>query len=99
MTASGANAASLPAGRILGWIDGRVADVPDFGFMRREHFFSSRNRPPRTPLADIHDYGAAAWLHTAGRFAVPRSPFPVRFSAAPDLRPGTKLQIEAVEFE
>ena len=99
VTASGANAASLPAGRIVGWIDGRAADVPDFGFMRREHFFSSRNRPPRTPLADIHDYGAASWLHTAGRIRVAAPANTLRISAAPDLPPRTKLQIEAVEFE
>ena len=99
VTASGANAASLPAGRILGSIDGRAADVPDFGFMRREHFVSSRNRPPRTPLADIHDYGAAAWLHTAERIRVAAPAHRLRISAAPDLPPGTKLQIEAVEFE
>ena len=83
----------------MGWIDGRAADVPDFGFMRREHFFSSRNRPPRTPLADIHDYGAASWLHTAGRIRVAAPANTLRISAAPDLPPRTKLQIEAVEFE
>jgi len=99
VTASGANAAALPAGRILGWIGDEPADVPDFGFTRREHFFSSRNRPPRTPLADIHDYGAAAWLHTAGRIRVSVPGKDLRIAAAPDLPPGTKLQIEAVDFE
>ncbi len=102
ITATGANAAALPPGRIMGSVDNRtiaIGDVADFGFMRREHFFSSRNRPPRTPLADIHDFGAAAWLHTAGRirFATPAGA--LRVTAAPDLPPGTKLQIEAVEFE
>lgn len=101
--ASASNATALPGGRVVGWVGGtpiRIGDTADFGFMRREHFFASRNRPPRTPLADIHEYGASAWLHTAGRLRVPlaagRSPLIVK---AADLPPGTKLQIEAVEFE
>ena len=102
VTASASNATALKPGQMVGWIDAkpvRVGDVADFGFMRREHFFASRNRPPRTPLADIHDYGASAWLHTAGRIRVERPTNPLRFTAATDLPPGTKLQIEAVEFE
>jgi hypothetical protein len=108
ITASGANAARLPGGRAVGWVDGggtrkmiRIGDIADFGFMRREHFFASRNRPPRTPLDDIHDYGASAWLHTAGRIAItsPRPITALQVTAAPDLPPGAKLQIEAVEFE
>ena len=108
ITASGANAARLPGGRAVGWVDGggmrkmiRIGDIADFGFMRREHFFASRNRPPRTPLDDIHDYGASAWLHTAGRIAIasPRPITALHVTAAPDLPPGAKLQIEAVEFE
>ena len=115
ITASASNATALSAGRVVGWVNGkpiRIGDIADFGFMRREHFFASRNRPPRTPLADIHDYGASAWLHTAGRirisFGAPAlaglfpaeagAPLPLRFTAA-DLPPNTKLQIEAVEFE
>jgi hypothetical protein len=104
ITASASNATALSGGRVVGWVGGkpiRIGDIADFGFTRREHFFSSRNRPPRTPLADIHDYGASAWLHTAGRIRMPlavgRSPLTV--GAAADLPPGTKLQIEAVEFE
>ncbi len=108
ITASGANAARLPGGRAVGWVDGggtrkmiRIGDIADFGFMRREHFFASRNRPPRTPLDDIHDYGASAWLHTAGRIAIasPRPITALHVTAAPGLPPGAKLQIEAVEFE
>jgi len=102
ITASAANAAALSAGRVVGWAGKRIiriGDIADFGFMRREHFFSSRNRPPRTPLADIHDYGAAAWLHTAGRIRLPLAGRSLVIGAASDLPPGTKLQIEAVEFE
>jgi hypothetical protein len=102
ITASAANATALRAGRLVGWVDGkpiRIGDIADFGFMRPEHFFASRNRPPRTPLADIHDYGASAWLHTAGRIRIPGPMTSLRFAAAGDLPLGTKLQIEAVEFE
>jgi hypothetical protein len=67
--------------------------------MRREHFFASRNRPPRTPLADIHEYGASAWLHTAGRIPLAVGRLRLEFGAAADLPPNTRLQIEAVEFE
>jgi hypothetical protein len=108
ITASGANAARLPGGRLVGWVavggmrrEIRIGDVADFGFMRREHFFASRNPPPRQPIDDIHGYGAAAWLHTAGRIRIAwrREQTSLRVSAAPDLPPGTMLQIEAVEFE
>ena len=102
ITASASNATALGAGRVVGWVNGkpiRIGDVADFGFMRREHFFASRNRPPCTPLADIHDYGASAWLHTAGRIRLAHPMNSLRFTAAADLTPGTKLQIEAVEFE
>jgi hypothetical protein len=102
ITASASNATALPGGRVVGWLNGkpiRIGDIADFGFTRREHFFASRNRPPRTPLADIHDYGASAWLHTAGRIRICGPMTSLRFAAAGDLPSGTKLQIEAVEFE
>lgn len=102
ITASASNATALKPGRVVGWVNGkpiRIGDIADFGFMRPEHFFASRNRPPRTPLADIHDYGASAWLHTAARIRIRDLTNTLRFTAAADLPPGTKLQIEAVEFE
>ena len=102
ITASASNATALKPGRVVGWVNGkpiRIGDIADFGFMRREHFFASRNRPPRTPLADVHEYGASAWLHTAGRIRLSHPMSFLRFTAAADLPPGTKLQIEAVEFE
>jgi len=113
ITASGANASRLPAGRAVGRVEVmgregkvirrelRIGDVADFGFTRREHFFASRNPIPRHTLDDIHGYGIAAWLHTAGRIAQVSLDgiATVRATAAPDLPPATKLQIEAVEFE
>jgi hypothetical protein len=108
LTASAANASALPAGRAVGWaeVNGqrrviRIGDIADFGFLRRVHFFASHNRPPRTPLDDIRDYGASAWLYAAGRIRIssPRPITSLSVTAAPDLPPGSKLQIEAVEFE
>ena len=108
ITASAANASRLPVGRVVGWAEGgerrtaiRIGDIADFGFTRREHFFASRNRPPSTPLDDIKGYGAAAWLHTAGRMRISlgKPASSLRIAAAPDLPPEARLQIEAVEFE
>jgi hypothetical protein len=113
ITASGANASRLPPGWLVGRVevvgrgggvirrDLRISDIADFGFTRREHFFASRNPIPRTPLDDIHGYGIGAWLHTAGRIAMASADeiASVRATAATDLPPATKLQIEAVEFE
>jgi MFS family permease len=102
ITASLANGASLPEGRVVGMAGSRqiaIGDVADFGFLRREHFFASHNRPPRTPLADVKDYGAAAWLHAAGRIRMPLAGSTLRVTAAPDLPPAVRLQIETVEFE
>ena len=104
ITASGANAAQLRKGTLMGVVDGkqiRIGDIADFGFTRREHFFTSRNPLPRRPINDIHGYGQSAWLHTAGWLVLGsvdeiRS---VRFNAARDLALGARLQIEAVDFE
>ncbi len=113
ITASGANASRLPSGRLMGGVEVvgrmgnvvrreiRIGDIADFGFMRREHFFASRNPPPRNPIDDLHGYGQAAWLHTAGWIVIgsPDEIASLRFRAAPDLPPPARLQIEAVYFE
>jgi hypothetical protein len=113
ITASGANAASMPEGRVMGSVEVlgrtgdiirrqiRIGDIADFGFMRREHFFASRNPPPRHPIDDVKGYGQAAWLHTAGWMVIgsPDEIASLHFSAARDLPPAVRLQIEAVDFE
>jgi len=108
ITASGANAAGLRAGRVMGRVEAggirrvvTIGDIADFGFMRPQHFFASRNPPPGVPLDDVHGYGIGAWLHTAGRMAIASAADirALRITAASDLPPGVKLQIEAVEFE
>ena len=113
ITASGANAARFGKGTLMGTVEivyrnGRIVrreiligDIADFGFMRREHFFASRNPPPRHPINDIIGYGQSAWLHTAGWMVIGSIDeiASLRFAAAPDLPPGARLQIEAVDFE
>jgi hypothetical protein len=92
-------------GGIVGSIDSgsahrdlRIGDVADFGFLRREQFFFSRNTVPRQPTDDIRGYGQTAWLHGAGRVTVPPAP-ELRITAARDLPPAARLQIESVDFE
>jgi hypothetical protein len=113
ITASGANAARFGKGILMGTVDIegrtgdvlrreiRIGDIADFGFMRREHFFTSRNPPPLRPINDVIGYGQAAWLHTAGWMVIGSVDeiAAVHFFAARDLPPGTRLQIEAVDFE
>ena len=102
---SGANVVRMRPGRIVGSIDARgthrdlrIGDLADFGFLRREQFFYSRNPVPRQPTDDIRGYGQTAWLHGAGRVTVPAAP-EVRITAARDLPPAARLQIESVDFE
>jgi hypothetical protein len=102
LTVSGANAARLRKGTLMGSIDGtpvRIGDIADFGYTRREQFLRSRNRAPEHPLADVKGYGQSAWLHTAGLVDVPVRGPAIHVSAAPTLPPGARLQIEAVAFE
>ena len=113
ITASGANAARFRKGTLMGTVEVvgrtgrivrkeiRIGDIADFGFMRREHFFASRNPPPVHPINDVIGYGQSAWLHTAGWMVIGSIDeiASLRFTAARDLPPGARLQIEAVDFE
>ena len=100
--ASGANVARFKAERAIGSVDNvpiRIGDVADFGFMRRDQFFAARNPLPARPVADIRGYGQAAFLYGAGRIVLPQPSASLRISAAADLPPNARLQIESVEFE
>ena len=105
--ASVANGAGMAGGRVVGFIDAgrctravRIGDVADFGFTRRPHFFAARNPLPRVSRGDIRGYGATAWLHGAGAIGVAcGAPIrTLRFRAADDLPPETRLQIESIEL-
>lgn len=100
---SGANVPRLKRGTLLGRIDPgnipvRIGDVSDWGVLRREHFYSSRNRRPRDPAGLLRDYGYAAWIDGAGRMPLPRGRT-VRITADPALAPNARLQIDAFELE
>jgi len=112
VTTSGAQMARFKPGRVVGTIEavdarGRlttrpimIGDVADFGFIRREQFFASRNPLPRFSPGEIRDYGANAWLWGAGRTAIacPAEIKSLRVVAAPNLPPQSHLQIDSVEF-
>jgi hypothetical protein len=102
---SGANVVRMRPGRVIGGIDSdgvhrdlRIGDIADFGFLRREQFFYSRNTVPRQPTDDIRGYGQTAWLYGAGWVNVPQAPR-IRITAALDLPPAARLQVEFVDFE
>ena len=101
VVASGANVARLKSMRVIGTIDAtpiRIGDVADFGFMRREQFFTARNPLPARPVADIRGYGQTAFLYGAGFVVVPGAES-LHISAAPDLPANARLQVESVDFE
>ncbi len=78
----------------------RIGDVADFGFMRREQFFASRNPLPRFLTSEIRGYGASAWLWGGGRTAIASAGdlASLRVIAAPGLPRQAHLQIDSVEF-
>ena len=109
--ASGANMASMAPGTLVGRIDGvdrrgravgrdvRIGDVADFGFMRREHFFKSRNPRPHDPSWDFRGYGWSGFLYGAGRVVLdaPDGFASLRVTGAPSLKSPASLQVESIE--
>jgi len=94
---SGANVARLPCGTLLGTLDGRPITAPDWGFMRRDQFFASRNCYPRNPAGRIRDYGISAWIDGADRIALPYEARTIRVGVNPQLPKDALLQVEAFE--
>jgi len=102
VTMSGANVARFRRGRVVATINGRpvtIGDIADFGFMRREQWFASRNPAPRVPVDDIRGYGIAAFLYGAGRVRIDGAVAALRITAAPDLPPDALVEIESVEWK
>lgn len=100
---SGANVAHLSRGALLGRLDPggiplRVGDAADWGYMRREQFYGSRNPLPRLPAGKIRDYGYDAWIDGAGRIPLPENVRTIRVTADPSLPPHAALQVEAFEM-
>ena len=94
---SGANVQHLPCGTILGTLNGNPIIAPDWGFMRREQFFASRNCYPRNPAGRIRDYGWSAWIDGAERIVLPRGTRTIRVDVNPRLPKEATLQVEAFE--
>jgi len=100
---SGANVQKMPPGTLLGTIEPhaipiRIGDVSDWGFMRRDQFFASRNIYPRDPAGQIRDYGWKCWIDGAGRVKLPAKIGAIRISANPKLPHDAVLQVEAIEM-
>jgi hypothetical protein len=112
VTASGANVSSMRSGTLgtIEALDGKrnviasrpiaIGDVADWGFMRREHLFTSRNRLPQDPSWRLIGYGAESWFTGAGRITLdaPHHIEAVRITAAPSLPRAASLQIESIEL-
>jgi hypothetical protein len=94
---SGANVQRLPCGTVLGWMNGAPITAPDWGYMRREQFFSSRNCYPRNPAGRIRGYGWSAWIDGAERILLPYGAKSIRIAVNPQLPKNALLQIEAFE--
>jgi hypothetical protein len=99
---SGANVPRMRRGAQLGVIEPghrvvTIGDAADWGALRREHFYGSRNPLPADPAGSLHGYGYSTWIDGAGRIALAPSTKRVRVVAAPNLPPGASLQVEGFE--
>lgn len=97
LVVSGANVQRLPCGTVLGWMNATPITAADWGFMRREQFFASRNCYPRDPAGRIRGYGWSAWIDGAGRILLPSGAKSIRIAVNPHLPKDALLQIEAFE--
>ncbi|HSP17451.1 MAG TPA: hypothetical protein VLV78_22090 [Thermoanaerobaculia bacterium] len=98
---SGANLSRMQPGVRVGSINRmpvRIGEVADWGFLRREHFYGARNRPPSNPAGELRGYGQTAWVDGAGRVEIPTGVRTLRVSADPHLPPAARLQIDAFEL-
>lgn len=100
---SGANVAKLRRGALLGriepgGIDVRIGDAADWGYMRRDHFYGSRNPLPRDVAGRIRGWGYDAWIDGAGRIALPQGARTITVIGDASLPAGATLQVEAFEL-
>ena len=97
---SAANGFRLKRDSVAGTLDGRpltMRDLSDWGYMRREQWWRSKNRLPRVPAGIIRGYGYDAWVDGAGRIALPPHATRIRIAADPGLPAEARLQVEAFE--
>jgi hypothetical protein len=100
---SGANVPRFRRGYLLGTIEPgaipiRIGDVSDWGYLRRETFYASRNPLPRDPAGRVRGYGYSAWLDGGGRVALPHGARTIRVTADAHLPADAFLQVEAFEL-
>jgi hypothetical protein len=97
---SGANVSHLPRGTRLGTLDGRpiaIGEASDWGYLRRAHYYGTRNPLPRDPAGRLRDYGYAAWVDGAGRIPLPPNARTIRVTVDAALPQGASLQVEGFE--
>lgn len=96
----GANASTLRPGTLLGMAGAtpiRIGDAADWGYMRPENWFQSRNVVPRRPAGSIREYGAAAWAHGEGAVPIPAGTTSLRVTADAHLPGNARLQLDSAE--
>ena len=98
---SGANVPRLREGTLVGSIQPgniavRIGDVGDWGFLRREHYYGSRNPLPGRSGGLVRGYGQTSWIDAAGRVDV--KPGRVVVTADRSLPSRAMLQIVAIEL-
>ena len=101
---SGANVPRRRPPAVLGRIEPgsvpiTIGDVADWGYMRREHWYRSRNVTPRNSAGTVHGYGYAAWIDGAGRVPLPPGTNFITVIADPAIPSDAALQVEAFEME
>ncbi len=113
LIASGAAVSQLKPGTTLGRIelidrDGHllqrrsisIGEVSDWGFLRAEHFFSSRNSLPADPAGTLQGFGAAAFIGGQGRIRLGATRPIVSLMVTSDgaLPRGARLELSAIEL-
>jgi hypothetical protein len=99
---SGANVPRLERGAPLGIVNPggrviRIGDASDWGTLRLEHFYDSRNPLPAQPAGLVRDYGYSAWIDGAGKVPLPPGAQRITITGERTLRPGASLQVHGFE--
>ena len=97
---SAANGFRLKRDTVVGTLDARpltMRELADWGYLRREQWWRSRNTLPRNPAGILRGYGYEAWVNGAGRVALPSHATRIRIAADPHLPADARLQVEAFE--
>lgn len=99
---SGGNVAQLTRGTVVGRLEPgsrtlRIGDLADWGYMRRDHFYGTRNPLPSDPAGRVQGYGYTAWVDGAGRIEIARGVTSIVVTADPSLPADATLQVEGFE--